>query len=97
MAQVMESWFLADPEALAAHYGQGFAKSALPAVDDVEAVSKTDVKKALDAATRRTTKGCYHKINHGAALLGRVDSAKVRGRARHCERLFQTIEEIIAG
>jgi hypothetical protein len=31
MVELMESWFLADPEALAAFYGQGFAASAIHA------------------------------------------------------------------
>ena len=43
MVQVMESWFLADADALSSFYGQGFRKQALPQNPNVEDVSKQDV------------------------------------------------------
>jgi len=91
MVQIMESWFLADPEALRCYYGQDFNGSALPRRSNVEEVPKEDVKSALANATRNTKKGEYHKIRHAPNLLMRVDPAKVRTRAENCERLFKAL------
>ena len=91
MVQTMETWIAADPEALAAYYGQGFRAKALPAADDLETVAKNELANALDRATKGKGKGRYHKIRHAADLLARIDPMKARARCRHCERLFATL------
>lgn len=69
MVQLMEAWFTADHEALQSFYGKGFNVDALPKHSDVEQVSKDTIMQSLKSATRRTQKGEYHKIKHGAELL----------------------------
>jgi hypothetical protein len=91
MVQAMEAWLIADPETLARFYGQGFAASALPKAKIVENIPKDDLVPALKRATRGTTKGEYHKTRHAFDLLAQIDPEKVRSRAPHCERLFQTL------
>lgn len=95
MAHCMESWLVADPETLAAFYGQGFRLKSLPSTPDIETVSKEKIAAALRHATRETQKGTYHKIRHGPDLLGRLDPARVRRRAKHCDRLFVTLEALL--
>jgi len=97
MVQVMEAWLIADPQTLAGFFGQGFRENELPGGEDVERVRKSDLMKGLERATRNTGKGRYHKMRHGPAVLGRLDPQKVRNRARHCNRLFQTLEMQITG
>lgn len=94
MVQTVESWLVADPDTLAAFYGQGFRRKSLPAHTDIEAVSKADVMKALDHATAPTQKGKYKKIAHCSALLARIDPERVRRRARHCDRLFRVLDDL---
>ncbi|MEP7012805.1 MAG: DUF4276 family protein [Acidobacteriota bacterium] len=94
MVQVMEAWFIADPEALAAYYGQRFGASALPGRQNVEEIPKGEVESSLKSATKRTQKGEYHKIRHASDLLARIDPAKVRKRAPHCERLLTTLANV---
>lgn len=96
MAQVMESWFLADPAALERFYGQRFAAKQIPTRNNVEEVPKADVQAALKSSTAKTQKGEYHKIRHGAPILESLDPERVRARAPHCERLFQTLFEALA-
>lgn len=95
MVQVMESWLIADVEALERFYGSGFQRSATPNVQDVERVTKADVLAGLEQATRRTSKGKYHKIMHGGKLLAKVRPREVQAKAAHCKRLFETLAEII--
>lgn len=97
MAQAVEAWLIADPDALASYYGQSFQRSALPRRQDVEAIPKDDLARSLDRATHSTQKGRYHKIRHCSDLLGRLSQERVRTRARHCDLLFKTLEARITG
>ncbi|WP_437618802.1 DUF4276 family protein [Sorangium sp. So ce1151] len=91
MVQAMEAWLIADPEALAAYYKQGFRKDALPRQQNVEQVAKRDLFDALDRATRDAkTKGKYAK-SHGFELIGRVDPHRVRAASSHAARFFDTL------
>ena len=88
MVQVMESWFLADPDALESFYGQRFRTQSLPQNPNIEQVSKQDVLGRLDGATRDTRKGRYSKGRDSYEILGRVDPAKVTKASAHAERLI---------
>lgn len=95
MVQTVEAWLVADPETLTRFYGQHFQQGALPGRKDVEAVEKADLLTALERATRKTQKGTYHKIHHCAKLLELLDPARVRTRARHCDRLFAALHRLV--
>ena len=95
MVQAVEAWIIADPGALSVFYGQGFLHNALPRSDDVEAIPKDRLVPSLVHATRGTQKGPYHKIDHGATLLERIDPNRVRARSRHCDLLFRELEAAI--
>ena len=92
MVQVMETWIVADPEALAA--GQHFHANVLPTHQNLEEICKTQIINALERATERTRKGRYDKVSH-ADLLARIDPEKVRQRCTHCARLFDTLRATI--
>jgi Domain of unknown function (DUF4276) len=91
MAQCMEAWLVADPEALAAYYDQGFNANALPKRINLEEEPKVQIYAALENATRQTQKGGYGKIKHASVLLKRVSQDKAKKRCAHCERLFTTL------
>jgi hypothetical protein len=89
MVQAMEAWFLADREALAKFYDGGFLAKRLPGTPtSVEAVLKDDLEPNLKHASKPTkTKGEYHKVKHGFALLALIDPEKV-GKASPHAKLF---------
>ena len=95
MAQVMETWIVADSVALGRYYGRGFDENALPKGSDLEDVSKADITDALERATRHTTKRPYHKIWHAKDLLARIDVEQVKNRCPHCRRLFEALGQKI--
>lgn len=95
MIQTMETWIVADIAALTDYYGQNFQQSALPLTSELEAISKSEITRALKLATKATQKGEYHKIRHASGLLKRIDSSKVRQRCQGCERLFNTVLQVI--
>lgn len=95
MVRCMEAWIVADPDALAAYYGQGFAPNILPARPNLEDEPKPDVYDKLARATRDTKKGEYGKIKHASQLLQRIDPAKVSHRCPRFVSLTRVLEQII--
>jgi hypothetical protein len=89
MVQLMESWFLADIQALKRDYGQEFREGRLRAKRDIERVLKKDVMKWLENATKPTQKGKYDKADHAPRLLGRIDPVLVRKACPNCQRIFE--------
>jgi hypothetical protein len=93
MVQAIEAWFFADPDNLKEYYGSEFNAGSLPVHQNVEKIPKSEHLDKLQAASRQTKKGPYHKTRHLPDLLGRIDAAKVRERAWHCDRIFVTLSE----
>jgi len=83
----MEAWFLADRVALSAFYGNGFLANGLPGYpNSIEQIPKDDLEPALMHASKLTkTKGEYHKVKHGFALLGLIDPGKVERASAHAK------------
>ena len=96
MAQTMETWIVADSEALAGYYGQGFNENALSDRTNLEEEPKANVERTLNQATERSRKGRYHKIRHASDLLRRIDAERVQARCPHCRRLFDVLGTRIA-
>jgi hypothetical protein len=91
MVQSMEAWIVADVDALRAYYGPQLNANPLPRTAQIETVDRQRIAAALAEATRPTRKGRYHKIDHAADLLERLNVARVRAAAPHCDRLFTTL------
>ena len=94
MVEVMESWLLADKDALANYYGNGFQTNRLPQNPSIEEIFKADVISGLESATSSTPKGKYHKTRHAPDLLQQVDVSKVRNAAPNCDRLFVALNHL---
>ena len=95
MVRCMEAWIVADPDALAVYYGQGFSLTVLPARPNLEEEPKPDVKDKLARATRGTQKGEYGKIKHASQLLQRIDPARVVQRCPRFATLMRWLEQTI--
>ena len=91
MVQAMESWFLADADALRSYYGQDFSVGVLPANSNIELVLKEDVLAGLNRATRNTRKGGYTKGPDSYEILERLDPARVRRVSLFAERFIQAL------
>ena len=81
----MESWFLADKDALAGYYGQRFLRNSLPNRPNVEDIPKTDVMAGLEHASQQCQKGKYHKTRHGFAILALINPALVECASLHAK------------
>ena len=93
MVQCMEAWFLADKNGLAAYFGHGFNRNALPGRPEIEDVAKDDVLVGLKNATRQCKKGGYGKGRHSFDILGQINPANVIAASPHARRLVQTMRQ----
>jgi len=95
MVQCMETWFMADKEALISHYNQHFRESALPARNDIEEIPKPDILDGLKNATRQTQKREYSKGGHSFDILAKIDPQKVTERSFHARKLIDALHSIL--
>lgn len=96
MVQTMEAWMIADIETLKKFYGKGFKENVISKTLNVEKIDKSILSSSLKEATRNTSKGEYQKIKHAAKLLEMLDVEKVRQASDYCNRLFETLEAVMA-
>jgi hypothetical protein len=96
MVQCMESWFLADRNALEMFYDGGFLAKSLPGSStNIEIIRKPDVASGIKKATANTrTKGAYEKIGHGAVLLGLIDSLLVERASPHAKEFHDFLRAL---
>lgn len=87
MVQFMETWFLADRDALRRYFGGGLREKHLPAWPQLEAVSKPQVLEALRGATAACERH-YAKGRVSFELLGAIDPGKVEAACPHARALL---------
>jgi len=92
MVQCMESWFLADKDAVANYFGQGFNEKHFPPQgQNVEVIAKDQVDEKLANATRTCQKGPYNKGKHSFAILGLIDPDQVKLASPWAKRFFDML------
>lgn len=94
MIQVMETWLIADPEALATYFGQGFQAAALPRARNLEDIAKLDVTRTLKKASEKSKLGGYRKA-HGFDLIGLVAPTKIEHRCPGAASLFAELTRLL--
>jgi hypothetical protein len=97
MVQCMETWLLADRNALMMFFGQGYAANALPAEQNaIEAIPKVVVYQALANATKDCkTKAPYGKGEHSFKLLALIDPAKVMAASPWANRFVTGLKKTL--
>lgn len=78
MAVSMETWLVADHDALDRVVGRRFDSTKLPAEgSSLESLSKPTINDALDRAAKATALGRYNKGSHSFQTLALVSTAKI--------------------
>ena len=93
MVQAMETWFLADRDALRAYFGDGFRAKAIRAWPDLESVPRETVLDALKRATAACRKS-YAKGRVSFELLARIDPARVEAACPHARALLDRLRSL---
>jgi hypothetical protein len=94
MVHTVETWLLADQDALRNFFKRDFDPSPLPTTN-LEDRPKNEIEKALKKATKDSLKGPYR---HGQAheIIEIVQRERVK-RLRHGQRLFNSLGRLITG
>ena len=93
MVQVMETWFLADRDALRTYFGTGFKQNALKEWPNLEAVPKPTVLQALARATAACTKR-YAKGKVSFELLAQIAPDSVEAACPHAKALLNRLRKL---
>ena len=96
MVQVMETWFLADREALRNYFGAGFGEKALRAWPKLEDVPKSTVIGALERATASCRKS-YSKGKVSFDLLAGIEPARVEAACPHAKAFLNGLRALRRG
>jgi len=102
MVVCMESWFIADKDALAEFFGQGFNMGALPQNSNIEAVSKADIYNGIQRAvsnckTRSRYKKRYSKGDHSFGILSLISPEKVIAASPWAKRFIDRLNTLLKG
>ena len=77
MTTCMETWIVADRDTLREHFKQALNENPLPALQDLERRSRSDVQDRLENATRNC-RNAYAKGKRSFDVLEKVDPAVLR-------------------
>jgi hypothetical protein len=94
MVQVMETWFLADPNALGQFFGPDFRESVIKQWPALEAVDKNTVFQTLESATMNCETKQYAKGRISFELLAKVDPLKVEQKCPHAKALLEFLRSL---
>lgn len=90
MVQVMETWFLADRNALQTYFGDRFITNAIRQWPQLEKVPKETAFDALKKATAGCSKA-YSKGKVASELLAQIDPALVEAACPHAKSLLDRL------
>ena len=90
MVQVMETWFLADRDALRRYFGAEFRENAVRQWPELEAVPKATVLETLERATAACRQS-YAKGRVSFEVLARIDPACVEAACPHARALLDRL------
>ncbi len=93
MVQVMETWLLADRDALRDFFGASFRENRLPAQSNLESVSRADALQFLEQATAGCTRQ-YAKGTVSFEVLARIRPEKVAERCPHARAILEYLRQL---
>lgn len=98
MVQCMETWCVADRQALRRFFGQHLQESALPALNNLEECAKADVQQALGHATRECGHDReYKKGKRSFRLIAELDPCVLKEHLPHFAELCNVLGKTLAG
>jgi len=96
MATCMESWIMADHQAIISFFGQRTLRNSLLPLLNLESRHRKEVQATLEHATSDCGRGReYKKGKRSFQLLGRLDPYILKANLGHFNRLITTLEQIL--
>lgn len=92
MVTCMETWIVADRDALKQFYGARLRETALPPLDDLECRPRTEIQASLENATRGA-RNSYRKGRRAFELLCTLNPDNVECHCESLKRCRRVLEE----
>ncbi len=92
MVVMMETWLLADPDALARYFGDGFRSNQIPSWPKLEEIEKDSILETLSNATQECRKR-YKKGERSFEALAEADPNVIARKCPHAAYFFQRLVE----
>jgi uncharacterized protein DUF4276 len=92
MTTCMETWIVADQNALSDHYGSRLQNSALPTLNDLESRSRQEVQQKLTHATRNCS-NAYAKGKRSFVVLGKLSPTTLKEHLPSFRRVVRILEK----
>jgi len=92
MTTCMETWIVADRDALHEHFKQALNENPLPALQDLERRSRSDVQDRLENATRNC-RNAYAKGKRSFDVLEKIDPAVLKQHLPSFVRVDRILRE----
>lgn len=93
MVQTMETWLLADRDALRRYFGASFRENRLPSQHNLEGIDKETALQSLELATADCNKQ-YAKGAVSFEILGRINPNAVAERCPHAKALLDFLRSL---
>lgn len=94
MVQMMETWFLADVEAMRKYFGSGFNDHNFPGIsENIENIAKGKIVDILAYSSKESKKEGYSKGRDSFAILGMINPDKVKERSKWANRFITLLDE----
>ena len=94
MVQSMETWLLADPDALRSYFGPSFRAGRLPQRPDLESIPKVDALRFLENATSDCRQQ-YAKGTVSFEILERINANRVAERCPYAKSLLDYLRSLL--
>ena len=91
MVTTMETWLVADPNALIKHF-PSMNSTKLPDDNDLESRTKDDILAALKRATSGSNKGEYKKGRDSFDLLAKLNPDELKSKLPHFRRFVESLD-----
>ena len=93
MVQAMETWLLADPDALRNYFGRSFRAGRLPQRPDLESIPKDDALRSLENATADCRRP-YAKGTVSFDILARINANLVAAKCPYAKSLLDYLRSL---
>lgn len=94
MVQFMETWLIADVDAIKLVFGNSFKEKKIPKNQNLESVSKNKIMDGLEKATQDCSSQ-YNKGVHSFKILASVNPEKLTKECPYAKRFFAHLNSIL--
>jgi len=96
MTTCMETWIMADPDAIISFFGSHARRNALLPINNLEILNRHDVQDSLEQATEDCGRDrMYKKGERSFRILASLDPTKLNQNLKYFQRFIRTLTQLL--